>query len=44
MAVNVLADMDANDTAFVKWSQGGGGSDQSDIGTVEASFSGYLVA
>jgi len=42
--INVLADMDASDTAFVKLSQGGGGSDQADIGNVEASFSGYLVA
>jgi hypothetical protein len=44
MTMSVLADMDASDTAFVKWSQGGGGSDQADIGNVEASFSGYLVA
>jgi hypothetical protein len=35
--INVLADMDASDTAFVKWSQSGGAS-QSTIGTVEASF------
>ena len=42
--INVLADMDEGDTALVKWSQGGGGSDQADIGSVEASFSGYLVA
>ena len=42
--INVLADMDASDTAFVKWSQGSGGSNQSNVGTVEASFSGYLVA
>jgi len=41
--ISVLADMDANDTAFVKWSQSGGAA-QSNIGTVEASFSGYLVA
>ena len=41
--ISVLADMDANDTAFVKWSQSGGAA-QSSIGTAEASFSGYLVA
>ena len=41
--ISVLADMDANDTAFVKWSQSGGAS-QASIGTSEASFSGHLVA
>ena len=39
----VLADMDASDTAFVEYSQGGG-SNQADMQTAESTFSGYLVA
>ena len=40
--INVLADMDASDTAFIKWQQDGG-SNQADI-TEQVFFSGYLVA
>jgi len=39
--INVLADMDANDTAFIKYQQDGG-SAQTDV-TEQAFFSGYLV-
>tara|TARA_R110000737_G_scaffold341330_1_gene365039 strand:- start:63 stop:779 length:717 start_codon:yes stop_codon:yes gene_type:complete len=39
----VLADMDASDTAFVEYNQGGG-SNQADMQTEESTFSGYLVA
>ena len=39
----VLADMDASDTAFVEYNQGGG-SNQADMQTAESTFSGYLVA
>jgi hypothetical protein len=42
-SVVVLADMDANDTAFVEWNQSGGAS-QATTQTGEQSFSGYLVA
>ena len=41
--LTALADMDANDNAFLEWSQSGGAS-QSGIGNVESSYSGYLVA
>ncbi len=37
----VLADMDASDTAYLRWSQSGGGS-TADIET-DSMFSGYLV-
>ena len=40
--INVLADMDASDTAFIKW-QHDGGSNVADM-TEQAFFSGYLVA
>jgi len=39
--VTVLADMDANDTASIQWSQSGG-SDQADI-MADSYFSGFLV-
>ena len=39
--VSVVADMDASDTAFLRWSQSGGGS-TADIET-DSMFSGYLV-
>ena len=39
--ITALADMDAGDTAFLDWSQGGGAS-QADVN--DGSFSGYLVA
>jgi len=41
LIVTVLADMDANDTVSIKWSQNGG-SNQADILT-DSYFSGYLV-
>ena len=40
--INVLADMDASDTAFIKWEHDGG-SNVADM-TEQAFFSGYLVA
>ena len=40
--INILADMDANDTLFMKWSQGGGGANQALL-TTPSRFSGYLV-
>ena len=41
----ILADMDASDTAYIKWEHGGG-TDQADIaaGIDYTTFSGYLVA
>jgi len=42
LIVSVLADMDANDTVSIKWSQAGG-ANQADIDT-DSYFSGYLVA
>ena len=39
--INVLADMDANDTAFIKYQQDGGAA-QTDV-TEQAFFSGYLA-
>ena len=41
----VIADMDASDTAYIKWEHGGG-TDQADIasGIDYTTFSGYLVA
>ena len=42
LIVTVLADMDANDTVSIKWSQSGG-ANQADIST-DTYFSGYLVA
>ena len=41
MNIHVLADMDANDTLFLKWSQSGG-SNQAQA-TTSCVFSGYLV-
>ena len=42
MTMSVLADMDANDTAYVRMYQQGGDA-QLDVAT-NSSFSGYLVA
>ena len=41
-AINVLADMDANDTADVHYYQSGG-ADQADIEEGGTSFSGFLA-
>ena len=41
-SIQVLADMDANDTAYIRWQQNGGAT-QAD-GTTQMFFSGYLVA
>ena len=42
LAINVLADMDANDTALVQFQVGSGGSAQADVYN-ESYFTGFLA-